>query len=48
MLTHLPQLLNLSELGSILQRFYPEKAREDGREATVVMDTPHGVRRTAC
>ena len=37
-LTHLPQLLNLSELGSILQRFYPEKAREDEREATVVMD----------
>jgi TonB family protein len=38
MLTHLPQLLNLSDLGAILQRFYPEKAREDGREATVVMD----------
>jgi protein TonB len=37
-LTHLPQLLNLSELGAILQRFYPEKAREDGREAIVIMD----------
>ena len=37
-LTHLPQLLNLSELGAILKRFYPEAAREDGREATVVMD----------
>ncbi len=38
LVSHLPQLLNLSDLGAILQRFYPQAAREDGREATVVMD----------
>lgn len=37
-LTHLPQLLNLSALSAILERFYPQKAREEGREATVVLD----------
>ncbi len=37
-LARLPQLLNLSDLAAIQRRFYPEKAREDGREATVVLD----------
>lgn len=37
-LTMLPQLLNLSDLAAIQKRFYPEKAREDGREAVVVLD----------
>jgi protein TonB len=37
-LARLPQLLNLADLAAIQKRFYPEKAREDGREATVVLD----------
>jgi len=37
-LARLPQLLNLSDLAAIQQRFYPEDAREDGRQATVVLD----------
>lgn len=37
-LARLPQLLNLSELAAIQKRFYPEKAREEGREAVVVLD----------
>lgn len=37
-LAQLPQLLNLNDLAAIQQRFYPEKAREEGREAVVVMD----------
>jgi TonB family protein len=37
-ISKLPQLLNLSDLSIILQKFYPEKAREEGRQATVVMD----------
>ncbi len=38
LISKLPQLLNLSDLSVILQKFYPEKAREEGRQATVVMD----------
>jgi TonB family protein len=37
-LSRLPQLLNLSDLRAILQRFYPEEARSQGREATVILD----------
>ena len=37
-LSRIPQLLNLSDLRAILQRFYPEAARSDGREGTVVLD----------
>lgn len=37
-LSRIPQLLNLSDLRAILQRFYPEQAREDHREGTVVLD----------
>jgi TonB family protein len=37
-LSRLPQLLNLSDLGAILKRFYPEEARTQGRESTVVLD----------
>lgn len=37
-LSRIPQLLNLSDLRAILQRFYPEEARSQGREATVVLD----------
>ena len=37
-LSRIPQLLNLSDLRVILQRFYPEQARSDGRQATVVLD----------
>jgi len=37
-LSRLPQLLNLSDLGAILKRFYPEEARAQGREGTVVLD----------
>lgn len=37
-LSRLPQLLNLSDLNAILQRFYPEQARTERREATVVLD----------
>jgi TonB family protein len=37
-LSALPQLLNMSELSAMLQKFYPEDAREDAREATVVLD----------
>ena len=37
-LARLPQLLNLSDLAAIQRRFYPENAREDGREAVVVLD----------
>ncbi len=37
-LARLPQLKNLSDLAAIQKRFYPEKAREDGREAVVVLD----------
>jgi TonB family protein len=37
-LTQLPQLLNLSDLSSILKRFYPERERVLGRGGTVVID----------
>jgi TonB family protein len=37
-LARLPQLLNLSDLAAIQKRFYPEKAREEGREAVVLLD----------
>jgi len=37
-LSRIPQLLNLSDLRAILQRFYPEQARADGRQGTVVLD----------
>ncbi len=37
-LSRIPQLLNLSDLRAILQHFYPEQARTDGRQATVVLD----------
>jgi len=37
-LTRIPQLLNLSDLRAILQRFYPEEARSQGREGMVVLD----------
>jgi TonB family protein len=37
-LTRIPQLLNLSDLRAILQRFYPEEARSQGREGVVVLD----------
>jgi TonB family protein len=37
-LSRIPQLLNLSDLRAILQRFYPEQARSEGRQATVVLD----------
>ncbi len=37
-MSRLPQLLNLSDLSAILKRFYPEAARAQGREATVVLD----------
>jgi len=37
-LSRIPQLLNLSDLRVILQRFYPEDARSQGRQATVVLD----------
>jgi len=37
-LSRIPQLVNLSDLRAILQRFYPEEARSQGREGTVVLD----------
>ncbi len=37
-LSRIPVLLNLSDLRTILQRFYPDDARRQGREATVVLD----------
>jgi len=37
-LSRIPQLLNLSDLRAILRRYYPEEARSQGREATVVLD----------
>ena len=37
-LSRIPQLVNLSDLRAILQRFYPEQARSEGRQATVVLD----------
>ena len=37
-LTRIPQLLNLSDLSAILRRFFPEDARTEGRQATVVLD----------
>ena len=37
-LSRIPQLLNLSDLRAILQRYYPEQARTQGREGTVVLD----------
>ena len=37
-LSRIPQLLNLSDVGAILNRFYPEEARVQRREATVVLD----------
>jgi protein TonB len=37
-LSRIPQLLNLSDLRAILQRYYPEEARSQGREGTVVLD----------
>jgi len=37
-LSRLPQLLNLSDLSVILKRFYPEQARTERREGTVVLD----------
>ena len=37
-LSRIPQLLNLSDLRAILQRFYPEEARSQNREGTVVLD----------
>jgi len=37
-LTRLPALLNLSDLGTILRKFYPDAERDAGREGTVVVD----------
>lgn len=37
-LSRIPQLLNLSDLRAILQRYYPEEARSQGREGMVVLD----------
>lgn len=37
-LSRIPQLINLSDLRAILQHFYPEQARSEGRQATVVLD----------
>ena len=37
-LSRIPQLLNLSDLRAILQRFYPEEARSQGRQGIVVLD----------
>ena len=37
-LSRIPQLLNLSDLRAILKRYYPEEARSQGREGTVVLD----------
>jgi protein TonB len=37
-LSRIPQLLNLSDLRTILQRFYPEEARSQGRQGIVVLD----------
>ena len=37
-LSRIPQLLNLSDLGAILNRFYPEEARAQRQEASVVLD----------
>src|SRR5208282_2880936 len=37
-LSRLPQLLNLANLRAILQRFYPESERAEGREGTVIVD----------
>ncbi len=36
--SRIPQLINLSDLRAILQRFYPEQARAEGRQATVALD----------
>ena len=36
--SRIPQLLNLSDLRAILQHFYPEEARSQGREGMVVLD----------
>lgn len=36
--THLPHLLNLSQLKAILERYYPETERRERREAKVVLD----------
>jgi protein TonB len=36
--TKLPMLLNLGDLSAILRRFYPEAARDERREGTVVID----------
>jgi TonB family protein len=38
LLSRIPQLLNLSDLSAILKRFYPEAARDERREGTVVLD----------
>jgi TonB family protein len=38
LVARLPQLKNLSDLSAILQRFYPARARDEGREAVVVLD----------
>ena len=38
MLSRIPQLLNLSDLNVILQRFYPEEERAASHEGTVVLD----------
>jgi TonB family protein len=37
-LSRIPQLLNLSDLRAILQRFYPEQARSERRQGAVVLD----------
>jgi len=37
-LSRIPQLLNLSDLGAILNRFYPEEARSQHQEGVVILD----------
>lgn len=37
-LSRLPQLLNLTDLKTILRKLYPESERTEGREGTVVLD----------
>lgn len=37
-LSRIPQLLNLSDLRAILQHYYPEEARSQGRQGIVVLD----------
>ena len=37
-LSRLPQLKNLSDLGAILRRYYPEEARRERKEGAVTLD----------